>query len=141
MKLSPCKHCGAIAHINKSVADPHLCWSVQCSNLDCGMTTRAFSQQQHAVDAWQRCAVPAPTYSHRNGEPEAPTQDGTYWFQGKRFHKWSTPADFGDWREDAGSLLHIRDGGIEPYGGYWTCGNCVATDGQWWGPVQAPWEQ
>lgn len=139
MTLSRCAHCGAIAHYTKSVTDPHLCWSVSCSNLDCGMTTRAFSQQQHAVDAWQRSAEPI--YSHRNGETEAPTADGAYWFRGKRFHRWNTPADSGDWHDDTGSLLNCRDGDVEPYGGYWTCGRCTATDGQWWGPVLAPWEQ
>lgn len=55
MKLSPCKHCGSPAHLVKNITDPHMCWSVSCSNLDCGIATRAFSQQQQAVDAWQRC--------------------------------------------------------------------------------------
>ena len=55
MKLSPCKHCGSPAHIVKNVTDPHLCWSVSCSNLDCGIRTGDHSQQQQAVDVWNRC--------------------------------------------------------------------------------------
>ncbi len=52
MNLSRCKHCGAIAHYAKSVTDPHLCWSIQCSG--CGITTASYSQQEMAANAWNR---------------------------------------------------------------------------------------
>jgi hypothetical protein len=70
MNLSRCKHCGAIAHYAKSVTDPHLCWSIQCS--DCGISTPSYSQQEMAAAAWERTAA-AQKYGHRNGETEAPT--------------------------------------------------------------------
>lgn len=54
MTLSPCKHCGAVAHYAKSVTDPHLCWSIQCS--DCGISTVSYSQQEMAATAWNRRA-------------------------------------------------------------------------------------
>lgn len=54
MTLSPCKHCGAVAHYAKSVTDPHLCWSIQCS--ECGISTPSYSQQEMAADAWNRRA-------------------------------------------------------------------------------------
>lgn len=54
MTLSHCKHCGAVAHYAKSVTDPHLCWSIQCS--DCGISTVSYSQQEMAATAWNRRA-------------------------------------------------------------------------------------
>jgi len=137
MSLSRCAHCGAVAHINKSVTDPHLCWSVQCSNLDCGMTTRAFSQQQQAVDAWQHSVGPAPIYSHRNGETETPTPPGLYWFQGARTHG-RNHAEARRVRF-AGMVTVDEDGAINP--NEYLTSRVLAWDGQWWGPVQVPWEQ
>lgn len=52
MTLSTCAHCGAVAHYVKSVVDPHLCWSIQCSG--CGIATTSYSQQEMAIDAWNR---------------------------------------------------------------------------------------
>lgn len=78
--------------------------------------------------------------THRNGETQLPTVPGAYWFRGRRFHNWSD-AQSGEWFTDGGSLLSVDSGGnIVPYGSYWTCGNCVSAEGQWWGPVMAPWE-
>lgn len=126
MKLSPCKHCGSLAHLTKSVTDPHMCWSVSCSNLDCGMSTRAFSQQQHAVDAWQRCAGTAPTYVHRNGETEAPTVLGKYWFNG--------------WHTSMGASKRIMDT-LDLWSDGRVYGDSIdAYAGQWWGPLPQPWE-
>ncbi len=130
MKLSPCKHCGSPAHLNKSITDPHLCWSVACSNLDCGIGTRAFSQQQHAVDAWQRTA-----YSHRNGETEAPTLPGKYWFEGV--------CKLATGRINLQIILNCigRDDRImawEERSAEYLHGHCFA--GTWWGPILAPWE-
>ena len=65
VRLSPCKHCGGAARINKGITDSHLCWSVACQS--CGITTAQYSQQDDAVAAWQRVA-----YQHRNGETVAP---------------------------------------------------------------------
>ena len=82
-----------------------------------------------------------PRYGHRNGETTPPTEPGRYWFKGRRFHKWRDAKD-GEWIDDAGSLLdRDRDGTIDPYGGYWPCGDFIDSKGQWWGPVVAPWEQ
>lgn len=134
MKLSPCKHCGSPAHLTKSVTDPHLCWSVQCSNLDCGISTRSFSQQDMAVAVWQRTA-----YGHRNGETDFPSTPGTYWFRGNRCHdKALEQATY-----DAGSLLEISDDlqSVNPHNGEWVNGDCIAMYGAWWGPIVAPWEQ
>lgn len=54
MTLSRCAHCGAVAHYAKSVTDPHLCWSIQCSG--CAISTLSYSQQEMAADAWNRVA-------------------------------------------------------------------------------------
>jgi len=134
MKLSSCKHCGSPAHLIKNVTDPHLCWSVQCSNLDCGISTRAFSQQQHAVDVWQRTS-----YSHRNGETTPPTVPGRYWFDGTTINRLSPSPSVlkGTTRVigDHGELLawmDLWDGGqYEPIEQF---------TGAWWGPVVTPWE-
>jgi hypothetical protein len=98
------------------------------------MTTRAFSQQQQAVNAWQRSAEPAQTYSHRNGETEAPIASGKYWFAGEvsseiatERYKVTDTVDVNDnhaYNDVHGETLHL-----------WNYA------GQWWGPVLAPWEQ
>lgn len=126
MKLSPCKHCGSLAHLNKNVTDPHLCWSVACSNLVCGISTRAFSQQDMAVDAWQRVA-----YSHRNGETEAPTVPGKYWFDGIRTHKAGVVS--------VADIVNVDEDGEIDATAYWTS-PVLAWDGKWWGPILAPRE-
>lgn len=72
-------------------------------------------------------------YVHRNGETEAPTQKGRYWFRGvvdsRQYAEltdvltYSTPVAwyetyYDGWYEDVKSFV-----------------------GQWWGPVLAPWEE
>lgn len=129
MKLPSCKHCGSVAHLNKSVTDPHMCWSVQCSNLDCGISTRTFSQQDMAVDAWRRT-----TYTHRNGEAAAPTLPGQYWFNGTVVGLAYATLTY---------IMADSDGALLAW--YEQADHCwfqhvSSFDGQWWGPVQAPWE-
>lgn len=79
-------------------------------------------------------------YTHRNGEAEAPTVTGLYWFRGKRRH-WR--GGLTEWTTDTGSLLrvHVTTGEMLPYGSYWTNGKCLQAAGEWWGPVVAPWEE
>ncbi len=136
MKLSPCKHCGSPAHLTKAITDPHLCWSVACSNLDCGISTRAFSQQDMAVDAWQRTA-PAPAYCHRNGENEPPTETeligtGQYLFKGA-----VTSPDCGTFTIDG-----IVDCYLDSVYNYSTGETLPKHDhvGRWWGPIFVPHE-
>ena len=128
MKLSPCKHCGGVACIVKSITDPHLCWSVACQS--CGITTAQYSQQEDAVAAWQRVA-----YGHSNGETARPTQSGCFWFDGTC----ATPTgDIGlrlilDVTVSDGMLLAWEERTAEYL-------RLDRFDGVWWGPVVSPWE-
>lgn len=131
MTLVPCKHCGGAAKIDKSIVDPHLCWSVSCQS--CGITTAQYSRQDDAIDAWQRKA-----YAHRNGEKIAPTVEGRYWFYGEIdgrkkaeiFTVVSSPM-LGVMEYDR--LTVNDDGGV-------TFRSIVDFSGQWWGPLVAPWK-
>lgn len=134
MNLSRCAHCGAVAHYAKSVTDPHLCWSIQCS--DCGIATLSYSQQEMAADTWNRTT---PAYSHRNGETTAPTMPGRYWFDGTTSNKY-TPSP---------SVLKGTTNVIEDHGkilawlDLWDGGqydDMALFAGRWWGPAFAPWE-
>ena len=129
MTLSRCAHCGAVAHYAKSVTDPHLCWSIQCS--DCGISTPSYSQQEMAADTWNHTAL---AYAHRNGETTAPTMPGAYWFKG-RCHARDivdlTPVMVTDDHKIL-AWLPGWDGGQFEEIGYFA--------GRWWGPVIAPWE-
>lgn len=130
MKLSPCKHCGAIAHYAKSVTDPHLCWSIQCS--DCGISTPSYSQQEMAASAWNRTAV-APKYDHRNGEIGPPTKEGRYWFKGNLDARYVDTQYFLTVVDSADGLLAWHK--------YYSSYKDISTfDGYWWGPIVAPWE-
>lgn len=66
-------------------------------------------------------------YTHRNGETDAPTVDGAYWFDGFR-------------TQPSGNRIHVMDilkridGVIERHDAP------ASWDGQWWGPIVAPWE-
>ena len=70
-------------------------------------------------------------YAHRNGETEAPTVAGLYWFDGHR-------------TSIAGNKLHVmdmlevdKDGCIDPDFTFATI--VTSWDGKWWGPIVAPW--
>lgn len=90
------------------------------------MTTRAFSQQQHAVDAWQQRSEPAQTYTHRNGETMAPAELGKYWFNG--------------WYTNTGTSKRIMDT-LDLWSDGRVYGDSIDTYvGQWWGPIVSPWE-
>lgn len=128
MTLSRCKHCGAVAHYAKSVTDPHLCWSIQCS--DCGIATPSYSQQEMAAAAWNRTA-----YTHRNGETTIPTVPGQYWFNGTVVGLAYATLTY---------IIVDSDGALLAW--YEHADHCwfqhiLSFAGQWWGPVQAPWEQ
>jgi len=99
---------------------------VACSNLDCGISTRAFSQQDVAVDAWQRTA-----YSHRTGETAAPTLPGRYWFDGTRTHVSGLVS--------VADIVTVDEDGEIDANAYWTS-PVLAWDGKWWGPLPQPWD-
>ena len=63
------------------------------------------------------------TYSHRNGETEPPTVNGWYWY----YHE-------DDWY----GMYHVTGDRYElgPISGVLS----EEFEGQWWGPVVAPWE-
>lgn len=128
MTLAPCKHCGGAAKIVKGITDPHLCWSVSCGN--CGITTAPYSQQDDAIEAWQRTAM----YSHRNGEAEAPTIRGQYWFKGTIEDRTKAMiCHVTEWPDDGWQVWDNTDY-IESYV------SIGGANGQWWGPVVPPWE-
>lgn len=74
-----------------------------------------------------QCERKAATYSHRNGETEAPTLMGKYWFLG--------------WRTNMGTSTRVMDT-LDLWSDGRIYGDSIdAYAGQWWGPVQAPWKQ
>jgi hypothetical protein len=89
-----------------------------------------------AADAWNRTA-----YTHRNGETEAPTVPGKYWFKG-RCHARDladlTPVMVTDDPEILAYNVEILAWLPGWDGGQFEDIKWFA--GQWWGPVSAPWE-
>lgn len=73
------------------------------------------------------------TYTHRNGETDAPTVPGNYWFNGQCDGdiKEMLPV-ISDWH---GGVLAWRP----MYGDGWY-EKIARFTGQWWGPVNSPWE-
>lgn len=80
------------------------------------------------------------TYTHRNGESEEPTVGGWYWFDGVEV--WS-----GDSVAKRPIFVEREDGELGSI--YWYGANDDADDacadgwlrGQWWGPLEAPWQE
>ena len=76
------------------------------------------------------------TYTHRNGETEAPTKPGKYWFRGIAT-TWTGRINLQialDAIDEDGRLLVWEERSWEhlPVGHF---------AGQWWGPIAPPWEQ
>ncbi len=74
------------------------------------------------------------TYTHRNGEKEAPTVMGVYWFRGQYSNS--------EIQQNLYRLQHY------PETGDWVCVDTFGSEdtyhshefnGQWWGPVASPW--
>lgn len=75
-------------------------------------------------------------YTHRNGETIPPTETGRYWFKGMvRSMQYNAITSVINDDEYAGYLAawyeFCGDGWFE---------STKAFNGQWWGPVLAPWE-
>lgn len=75
------------------------------------------------------------SYTHRNGEEEAPTVMGIYWFKGHSSGLEKT--------QDVYRFQRY------PETGDWVCIDTFESDyayrpheleGQWWGPIVPPWE-
>lgn len=69
-------------------------------------------------------------YNHRNGETDAPTESGWYWFSGEH-----------DGVIHAG-LIHVVSGIKHPEAWpTWNDGWSYLSEyqGQWWGPLTPPW--
>lgn len=76
-------------------------------------------------------------YTHRNGETIPPTETGRYWFKGLvRSMEYNAITSVINDDEYAGYLAawyeFCGDGWFE---------STKAFNGQWWGPVLAPWEE
>lgn len=77
-------------------------------------------------------------YTHRNGERDAPTVEGIYWFKGKIHHR--------DYAHDAAGLKSVSE--HWRYEGHenWLVESEESehplkdAEGQWWGPIEAPWQ-
>lgn len=74
------------------------------------------------------------TYTHRNGDTAAPTLRGNYFFRGTCLRWWSASNKRS---VNVAGIVYVDEFGQpdpfnESHSGDW--------DGQWWGPVQAPWE-
>lgn len=74
------------------------------------------------------------TYSHRNGETELPTVAGWFWLKG---------GITDDWQEEMFVLVRKERSKKVEWRAYtvaWEPLLLAELQGQWWGPVQAPWE-
>ena len=75
-------------------------------------------------------------YSHRNGETEPPRGIGLYWFRGKIHHP-----DFYHTVADSIELGNRYTTGEIYYDGE-ECGHVMSDfEGEWWGPIVAPWDE
>ena len=75
------------------------------------------------------------TYPHRNGETEAPTVPGLYWFRSSA-HSWFPEQEFQ-------RPIHVLNTSGEALA--WNDGRQSYDEiddfvGKWWGPIVAPWE-
>lgn len=72
-------------------------------------------------------------YTHRNGEKDAPTESGLYWFNGR--------CD-GEIKELLPVISDHRIGVLawRPMAGDGWYEQIICFTGRWWGPVTAPWE-
>jgi len=76
----------------------------------------------------EEIAIPdEPQYAHRNGETDAPTADGFYWYLDNDTEYQYGVVNIVDGYV-FGSLSKSDDGYLELF------------EGQWWGPVVPPWE-
>lgn len=73
------------------------------------------------------------TYAHRSGEPEAPTEDGYYWFKGEHIHK-------GGLRYPVVEIIECANRIVIPYAYDTKVAGPVRWEGQFWGPLVPPWE-
>ena len=72
------------------------------------------------------------TYTHRNGETEAPTRTGLYWFAGLADGR--TMRRITEVQADSGETLAWND----------ICRSFREIEefvGEWWGPLVPPWEE
>jgi hypothetical protein len=73
------------------------------------------------------------TYTHRNGETDAPTTPGAYWIRGHDYDGVYRMEIVNVWKHANGiSVWDIRTESHQPVNFY---------SAQWWGPIVAPWEQ
>lgn len=74
------------------------------------------------------------TYAHRNGETTPPIETGRYWFRGSIIG-----LDY----EALTTVINVPEDGLLAWcefdGEGWFQG-IFSFNGQWWGPVVAPWE-
>lgn len=132
-KLLPCPFCGGDAQVKHDTSSDykrHWRWLVECLDYEnCALELNGFSTREQAISRWNSRKSSA--YSHRNGETDAPTIPGTYWFKGTvnwwyRGALTTTNSDCtAAWDDTTNhpSFLDI---------------SCHL--GQWWGPIAAPWE-
>lgn len=74
-------------------------------------------------------------YTHRNGETEAPTVPGRYWFRGTVDDRRKVFLTHAKKYPSLGWMAYDDDERVESY---------IEIDrwkGEWWGPVAPPWEQ
>lgn len=130
-ELLPCPLCGSAARTysvkQTYYGNRQIVWRIDCTNdNECGVSTGGFASQSAAVAKWNtRCTV----YAHRNGETEAPTAPGKYWFDNK---KWRDTVDV----IASASLLLAFD----PHTNRYYDVSDLVMYGKWWGPMVPPWE-
>lgn len=132
--LLPCPFCGNSATIYHDTSSDHerqWTWGVNCDDWgDCGASITGAASRDAVIAVWNRRHRTS-VYAHRNGETEAPTVPGKYWFLGQRIH--------GDVVIEERCAVDLIDGEINPFAYYTTSADPVWV-GQWWGPVVPPWE-
>lgn len=134
--LLPCPFCGHVArllHDTHSDYERQWSWGVDCQNYgECEASLTGFASKEVAIAKWNSRVA----YTHHNGETEAPTMLGKYWFLGVcqlrtgeinlqiALDLIGSDGRMLAWEERSQDLL--------------TMGHF---NGQWWGPIVTPWEQ
>lgn len=130
--LLPCPFCGEPALLEKD-SDHHGAWfNLGCSGDGCPgrwvFYTCPLGSLGDAVAKWNS-RRPTPAYANRNGETDAPTEAGCYWFSGTCTTYAQLEIAF--MVDVTGGLVYIGDGPYKP----------DVFAGQWWGPISPPWGQ
>lgn len=135
-ELIPCPLCGHFAYVTTDYAASVSCliYGVRCANDgECEVEIIGFASAEAAIIRWNSRKM---VYTHRNGETEAPTVPGKYWFDGSAI-LWTGEIKLRQALDAIGRdsrILVWEERSLEHL-------PVAQFSGQWFGPIVAPWEQ